>query len=105
MEYAFIVLSDKFAVNPATDVVYSIWLRASKNNTPVDITLHDDSTWGLGIYVKRVTVGKSWKKYELKCRLHNKLARLFAGFKVYTGTVWADDAQYKEVKHFNIETP
>ena len=97
VEYAFIVMSESFTVNPATDVIYSIWLRASKNNSPVDIVFHDTATWGLGIYVKRVVVNNSWKKYELKCRLHNKLTKAFAGFKVYTGTVWADDAQYEEV--------
>jgi len=98
VEYAFIVRSESFAVNPATDVIYSIWLRASKDNTQVDITLHDDSKWGLGIYVKRVTAGTSWKKYELKCRLHNENTRVFVGYKIYNGTVWADDASYVEVK-------
>ena len=62
------------------------------------------------VYVKRFIVWKSWKKYELKCRLHNEVGKplknyysetkphgIDIGFKIYTGTVWADDAHYEEV--------
>jgi len=96
IEYAFIVRTDDFEVNPATDVVYSIWLRADGNDTPVDICLLDSTSKGQGTYVKRVTAGKKWAKYSLKCRLHNELTKVYVGFKVYTGTVWADDAEIEE---------
>ncbi len=96
IEYAFIVSSTPFEINPTKDVVYSVWLKASEDDTPADIVLSDDSKWGLGIYVKRVMVGKKWEKYELKCRLHNEMTKAWVGFKVYTGTVWADDIGYEE---------
>ena len=51
----------------------------------------------MGTYVERVAVGKKWKKYELKCHLHNEITLIYVGFKVYTGTVWADDAEFVEV--------
>ncbi len=98
IEYAFIARSENLEVNPATDVLYSIWLRASKENTPVDIALLEAKYKGLGTYVERVIVGKSWKKYDLKCRLHNEITLIYAGFKVYSGTVWADDAHIEEIK-------
>ncbi len=68
------------------------------NCTPVDIALLESTFKGLGTYVERIMVGREWKKYELKCRLHNELTNTYVGFKVYTGTVWADDASYVEVK-------
>jgi hypothetical protein len=98
IEYAFIVKSDNFAINPAADVIYSIWLRAAEDNTPVDIGLLDSTYKGQGTYIERVTVGKTWKKYELKCRIHNEITQAYIAFKVYTGTVWADDVSYLEVK-------
>ena len=52
---------------------------------------------GLGTYVERVVVDRTWKKYELKCRLHNEITKIYVGFKVYQGTVWADDASFVEV--------
>ncbi|MBT4482058.1 MAG: hypothetical protein HOC71_00095, partial [Candidatus Latescibacteria bacterium] len=96
-EYAFIVKSANFEVNPATDVIYTVWLRASEDNTPVDIALLESKYKGLGTYVEQVTVGKKWEKYELKCRLHNEINMIYVGFKVYRGTVWADDADFVEV--------
>ncbi len=96
-EYAFIVKTDNFEVNAGTDVVYSIWLKADKENIPVDIALLEAKFKGLGTYVERVTVEKKWKKYELKCRLHNEINIIYVGFKVYTGTVWADDVRFEEV--------
>ncbi|MFC1606481.1 transglutaminase domain-containing protein [Candidatus Latescibacterota bacterium] len=98
VEYSFFVKTDIFDVNPATDVTFTIWLKASAEDTPVDIYLHDESKWGLGIFSKQVLVGKKWKQYELKCRLHNEMIKAFVGIKVYTGTVWADDIGYTEVK-------
>jgi len=98
LDYAFIVKTNTFKVNPSTDVIYSIWLRASTDNTPVDIALLDATYKGQGTYVKRVNVGKSWKKYELKCRLHNELTDAYVGFKVYESTVWADDMRFEEMK-------
>jgi hypothetical protein len=98
VEYAFIIMTAAMDVNPGRDVVYSIWLRARDEGTPVDITLHDNSKWGNGVYVDRVTVGREWRKYELPCRLHNTLTNLYLGFKVWTGTVWADDLEYREMK-------
>jgi hypothetical protein len=71
IEYAFIVKSANFQTNAATDVVYTVWLRAASDNTPVDIALLESEYKGQGTYVKRVMVGKEWKQYELKCRLHN----------------------------------
>lgn len=94
--YSFTASSGKFDVNPARDIIYSIWLRADKPGTPVDVFLSDDATWGLGNYVERVEVGTEWRKYELKCRLHNRLTKAVIGFKVYSGTVWADDIEYQE---------
>ena len=64
IEYAFIVKSQNFDVNPATDVIYSIWLRASQDDTPVDIALLESKYKGLGTYVERISVGKKWAKYE-----------------------------------------
>ena len=98
IEYAFIVSSDTFEVNPVTEGIYTIWLKASKDNTPVDIFLHDRIARGERNYVKRVIIDKKWKKYELKCRLHNEITKAAVGFKVYTGTVWADDAVFEELK-------
>ncbi|MFA6472651.1 MAG: transglutaminase-like domain-containing protein [Candidatus Latescibacterota bacterium] len=98
IEYAFLVKSDNFMVNAATDVVYSIWLRAAADNTPVDIALLESEYKGQGTYHQRVMVGREWRKYELPCRLHNWINQVYAGFKVYSGTVWADDAQIVEVK-------
>ena len=97
IEYAFIIRSDNFKVNPGTDVIYSIWLRASQDNVPVDIALLESTYKGLGTYVERIVVGKKWEKYELKCRLHNEITQIYVGFKVYSGTVWADDANFVEV--------
>ena len=98
IEYTFIVKSADFEANPATDVIYSIWLRASEDGTPVDIALLESTYKGLGTYVERVMVGRQWKKFDLKCRLHNELTKAYVGFKVYSGTVWADDAEYVEVR-------
>ena len=98
IEYAFIVKSAEFPANAASDVIYTVWLRADRENTPVDIALLEAEYKGQGTYVKRVTVGKEWKQYELKCRLHNWVNLVYVGFKVYTGTVWADDARYEEVR-------
>lgn len=97
IEYAFIVKTDTFDINPASDVAYSVWLRADKDNTPVDICLLDATAKGQGTYVKRVTVGRKWEKYDLVCRIHNELTKAYLGFKVYSGTVWADDAAIAEV--------
>ena len=98
VEYAFIVRTKaNIDVNTATDVIYTVWLKAKDNNTPVDICLLHAPGKGQGTYVKRVMVGKKWNKYELKCRLHNELPLAYVGFKVYTGTVWADDVEYVEV--------
>ncbi|MFC1541304.1 transglutaminase domain-containing protein [Candidatus Latescibacterota bacterium] len=97
IEYAFIVRTNPFDVNPASDVVYSIWLKAEKDNTNVDIALLDATYKGQGTYVKRVTVGKAWEKYELRCRLNSEITKAYVGFKVYSGTVWADDASFEEV--------
>lgn len=96
LEYAFIVRSDNFAVNAATDVIYSVWLKSSQEDTPVDLALLEGTYKGHGTYVERISVGRAWKRYELKCRLHSQLTTLFVGFKVYRGTVWADDASIVE---------
>jgi hypothetical protein len=98
LEYAFIVRSASFPVNAARDAVYSLWLRADRENTPVDLALLDTTEKQQGTYSRQVTVGREWKRYELKCRLHNELTELYVGFKVYSGTVWADDAEYREVE-------
>jgi hypothetical protein len=97
IEYAFIAKSANFPVNAATDVIYSVWLRADRDDTPVDIALLESEYKGQGTYVERVSVGREWKQYELKCRLHNGINSIYVGFKVYTGTVWADDASFTEV--------
>jgi hypothetical protein len=104
-EYAFIVRSDDFAVNAATDVIYSIWLKASGENAPVDIALLDGTYKGQGTYCERILVGREWKRYELKCRLHNEFTTACVGFKVYTGTVWADDANVAEVSSASARAP
>ncbi len=96
--YAFIVRSENITVNPASDVVYTIWLRADAPDTPVDIALLEATYKGSGTYVKRVTVGTGWQEYRLPCRLHNELREAYVGFKVYRGTVWADDALLEEVR-------
>ena len=98
VEYAFIVKTFPFPVNAARDVIYSIFLRADRDNVPVDLALLDTTEKQQGTYSKRVIVGREWNRYELRCRLHNELTELYTGFKVYTGTVWADDAEYREVK-------
>jgi hypothetical protein len=98
IEYSFIVKSVEFQVNAATDVNYTVWLRAAADDTPVDIALLEAEYKGQGTYVKRVMVGKEWKQYELKCRLHNGINLIYVGFKVYTGTVWADDAAFAEMR-------
>ncbi len=97
VEYSFIVSSASFPVNAARDVIYSIWLRADHDNTPVDLALLDTTEKQQGTWSKRVLVDRQWKRYELKCRLHNELTDLYVGFKVYSGTVWADDAEYREI--------
>jgi hypothetical protein len=96
IEYAFIVRTEPFDVNPASDVVYTVWLRAADNDTEVDIALLDATFKGQGTYVKRVSVGREWKKFELRCRLNSEITRAYVGFKVYSGTVWADDASVIE---------
>ena len=96
-EYAFIVRSEAFDVNPASDVIFAVWLRAERDATPVDICLLESSSKGSATYVSRVTVGRTWRRYELKCRLHNQLTTAYVGFKVYTGTVWADDVSFAEM--------
>ena len=100
IDYAFIVMSERFKVNPATDVIYSIWLKADRDDTPAYFFLWDESRFGLGcgLFNKAVTVGRKWKRYELKCRLHNELTFASVGFKVLKGTVWADDVGYEEVR-------
>jgi len=99
IEYAFIVKSATFNANASTDVIYSIWLKASRENTPVDLALMDASPKNSASYVKRISVGKKWKKYELKCRLHNEIQIIYVGFKVYNNTIWADDANIIEAGH------
>ena len=98
IEYAFIAKSADFQVNAGTDAIYSIWLKAAAADTPVDLALLESTYKGLGTYVERVAVGTSWQRYELKCRLHNEMNQVYVGFKVYTGTVWADEARYEEQK-------
>ena len=97
IEYAFFARSVPFPANPASDVVYSVWLRADKEGTPVDIALLESTYKGQGTYVERVNVGKKWKEYTLKCRLHTGIGQVYAAVKVYTGTVWADEAAVKQV--------
>lgn len=97
IDYAFIVKTATFEVTPATDIEYSIWLRADKDNTPVDICLLDATAKGQGTYVTRVTAGRAWKQYSMTCRLHNELTKIYVGYKVYSGTVWADDAAVRDV--------
>jgi hypothetical protein len=96
-KYPFIVRSDAIQINAATDVIYSLWLKASHDNTPVDLALVDATFKGHGTYSERISVGPEWQRYELKCRLHNQLTSVWVGFKVYNGTVWADDATVAEV--------
>ena len=98
VEYAFIVHTGTFPVNAATDVIYTVWLRADRENTPVDVALLEAEYKGQGTYVQRVMVGTEWNRYELKCRLHNGINMVYVGYKIYTGTVWADDASFVEVK-------
>jgi hypothetical protein len=98
VSYAFIARSENITVNPARDVVYSIWLKADAPDTPVDIALLEATYKGSGTYVQRVTVGTDWREYRLPCRLHNELREAYIGFKVYRGTVWADDALLEEVR-------
>ncbi len=100
IEYAFIARSANFAVNAASDVIFSIWLRADREDVPVDIALLESESKGQGTYVERVSVGREWKRYELKCRLHNGVNQAYVGFKVYTGTVWADDVSYTEIENW-----
>lgn len=97
IEYAFIVRSDPVKTNAASDVIYSVWLKASHDDTPVDLALSDATYKGHGTYVERINVGREWKRYELRCRLHSELTSVWVGFKVYHGTVWADDADLVEV--------
>ncbi len=97
IEYAFIAKSANFPVNAGTDVTYSVWLRADRDDTPVDLALLEAEYKGQGTYVERVRVGREWKRYDLKCRLHNGINIVYVGFKVYSGTVWADDASVTEV--------
>jgi hypothetical protein len=104
LEYAFIVRSDAVRVNPATDVIYSVWLKAARDATPVDLALSDASYKGHGTYVERVSVGRDWQRFELKCRLHSQLTSAWVGFKVYHGTVWADDADLTETGRATVAT-
>jgi hypothetical protein len=99
VEYAFIVMSERFKVNPATDIVCSIWLKAEAENTPAYLFLWDESRKGLGAgqFHQEVVVGTQWQRYEIKCRLHNELTLASVGIKVLDGTVWADDVEYREV--------
>lgn len=97
VEYPVIVRSDNFHVNAGTDVIYSVWLRAMQDRTPVDIALLEGTYKGQGTYSERVEVGRKWQRYELRCRLHNELTTAWVGFKLYGGTVWADDASVVEV--------
>lgn len=96
-DYAFIVRSDNFRVNPSTDVVYSVWLKASAEDTPVDLALVDGTFKSHGVYTERVVVGREWRRYELKCRLYNELTTISVGLKAYRGTIWADDAAVEQV--------
>ncbi len=96
IDYAFIARSDVFEVNAASDVVYTVWLRADKDGTPADICLLDSTPKGQSSYVKRVKVGKKWAKYTLPCRINNEMTKAYVGFKVYSGTVWADDISVVE---------
>lgn len=97
-EYPLVIRSDDFRVNAATDVIFSVWLKASRDDSPVDIVLLDATYKGQGTYVERIHVGRDWRKYELKCRLHNELTSAWVGFKLYGGTIWADDAEVVEVR-------
>jgi hypothetical protein len=97
VEYAFVARTETFDVNPASDVVYSVWLKAAEDGTKADIAFMDATYKGQGTYVKRVTVGETWAKYELKCRLNSEITKAYAGFKVYSGTVWADNIAVNEI--------
>jgi hypothetical protein len=97
IEYAFFARSLPFEVNPASDVVYSVWLKAEDEGVPVDIALVESTYKGHGTYVERVHAGRQWKKYSLKCRLHTGIQQVYAAVKVHTGTVWADEAAVEQV--------
>jgi hypothetical protein len=101
IEYAFIVKSDAFPANAASNVIYSNWLKADKEDTPVDLALMDAGQKNSAAFIKRIKVGTKWRKYELKCRLHNEINKIYVGFKLYTGTIWADDADIVEIYRLN----
>jgi hypothetical protein len=103
ISYAFIIRAKTFAVNPASDVIYTVWLRADAPDTPVDVALLDATYKGQGTFVKRVNVGTEWEQFQLPCRLHNEIFDAYVGFKVYSGTVWADDARLETVTALGAE--
>lgn len=98
IEYPVIVRSENVRVNASTDVVFSVWLKASRDRTPVELALLEGTYKGHGVYSERIEVGREWQRYELRCRLHNELTTAWVGFKLYGGTVWADDAELIEVR-------
>ncbi|OGD22451.1 MAG: hypothetical protein A2W03_02480 [Candidatus Aminicenantes bacterium RBG_16_63_16] len=103
IEYAFIARSASFRANPASDVAYSVWLKADQAGRPVDIALLESTYKGQGTYVERVEVGRSWRKYTLKCRLHTGIEQAYVAVKVYTGTVWVDEAAVEQVRLFRSD--
>ena len=69
----------------------------------MDIALLDATYKGQGTFVKRVNVGTDWEQFRLPCRLHSEIFDAYVGFKVYRGTVWADDAALETVRIWGVE--
>jgi len=86
--------SGKFRVNPASDVTFTVWLRADRESREATLSVSDVTPGGPGRQAKvhrRVRVGRQWKQYELKARLSARTTEAVVGVQVMRGVLWMDD--------------
>ena len=86
--------SGRFRVNPASDVTFTVWLRADREAREVTLSVSDVTPGGPGSQAKvhdRVRVGTEWKQYELKARLTARTTEAAVGVQVMRGVLWMDD--------------
>ena len=98
--------SGRFRVNPASDVTFTVWLRADKEAREVTLSVSDVTRGGPGSQAKvhhRARVGTKWKQYELKARLTARTTEAAVGVQLMKGVLWMDDFSITE--HSRAEIP
>jgi len=93
------LISKAFRVNQASDVRVRLWLRADREGRKATLFIRDSSPGGPGsqaIATDRVSVGKQWRRFELRARLSARTTHAMVGVQVMGGTLWVDDFSIRE---------